>query len=225
MGPDPKVARAKRDEARAQIADGKNPSRERLVRMEAARVEARNTFEVIARELMDKNAAEGAAKATQDKAEWLLSLAQSRLGKLPVAEITAPVAFTLLEEIATGGRRETARRLRSFISRVIDRAVNTGRAPHNPVRSLQRALVTPDVRHHPAIIDPDGLAELLVAIDDYEGYPSTMAALRLTPHLFQRPGEIRSMRWDDLDLDQARWKIPLERMKSRRAHEVPLRRR
>lgn len=217
-----KVARAKRDEARAQIADGKNPSRERLVRMEAARVEARNTFEVIARELMDKNAAEGAAKATQDKAEWLLSLAQSRLGKLPVAEITAPVAFTLLEEIANGGRRETARRLRSFISRVIDRAVNTGRAPHNPVRSLQRALVTPDVRHHPAIIDPDGLAELLVAIDDYEGYPSTMAALRLTPHLFQRPGEIRSMRWDDLDLDQARWKIPLERMKSRRAHEVPL---
>ena len=217
-----KAARAKRDEARAQIADGKNPSRERLMRMEAARVEATNTFEVIARELLDKNAAEGAAKATQDKAEWLLSLVQPRLGKLSVAEITAPVAFAFLEDIANSGRRETARRLRSFISRVIDRAVITGRAPHNPVKSLHRVLPAPVVRHLPAIIDPDELARLLHAIEAYSGYPSTVAALRLTPHLFQRPGEIRAMRWQELDLDQARWKIPAERMKSREAHEVPL---
>lgn len=79
-----------------------------------------------------------------------------------------------------------------------------------------------EVRSHPAIIEKDELGVLLKAIDGYGGYPSTIAALRLSPHLFQRPGEIRSMKWEELDLDSARWTIPKERTKMRRAHQVPL---
>ncbi|WP_256210780.1 site-specific integrase [Sphingomonas sp. OV641] len=54
------------------------------------------------------------------------------------------------------------------------------------------------------------------------GYPSTIGALKLSPHLFQRPGEIRAMRWRELDLGRAKWVIPAERTKMRRSHEVPL---
>jgi len=53
-------------------------------------------------------------------------------------------------------------------------------------------------------------------------YPSTIGALRVSPHLFQRPGEIRTMTWDELDLDAGRWTIPAVKMKMRRPHEVPL---
>lgn len=40
--------------------------------------------------------------------------------------------------------------------------------------------------------------------------------------LFVRPGELRKAEWKELDLDQAEWNIPAERMKMREAHLVPL---
>jgi hypothetical protein len=58
---------------------------------------------------------------------------------------------------------------------------------------LLGALVSPTVKHFASIIDPNAFGALLRAIDDYQGDPSVMYALKLTPHVFQRPGEIRQM--------------------------------
>ena len=41
-------------------------------------------------------------------------------------------------------------------------------------------------------------------------------------HLFQRPGEIRAMRWAHVDLEGAVWTIPATETKMRREHRVPL---
>lgn len=217
-----KAARTKRDEARAMLAEDTDPSRVRQAKKLAAKVEAANTFGAIAREFIDREKAKGRADTTIAKSEWFLSLLAPRLGRMPIVDITAPVLLTVLTEIQDSGRRETAKRLRAFAGRVIDYAVITDRAKHNPAQSLQRVLLPAQVRNHPAIIDPAQLGALLRAIDAYPGYPSTIAALRLSPHLFQRPGEIRSMRWSELDLKGARWIIPEGRTKMRRAHEVPL---
>jgi integrase len=162
------------------------------------------------------------AEATKSKSEWLFAQLEPQLGKVPVSEITAPMLLGVLQKVAESGRQETARRLRSLAGRIMSYAVITGRAAHNPATDLQRALIVPKVRHHPAIIDASELGKLLRAIETYEGYPSTIGALKLSPHLFQRPGEIRAMRWDELYLDRAKWVIPAERTKMRRPHEVPL---
>lgn len=217
-----KAARAKRDEARTVLADGKDPSQQRQIRKLTAKVEASNTFGAIAREYLDKCAADGLAEVTLAKSEWLLAQLEPRLGRMPVKEITVPVLLTVLQEVEASGRLETARRLRSFAGRVIKHAILTGRADYNPAPMLQRVLKTPKVRHHPAIIDPEALGALLGAIEAYEGFPSTNAALRLSPHLFQRPGEIRAMQWSEIDLERGRWTIPASRMKMREPHVVPL---
>lgn len=217
-----KAARAKRDEARALIDEGKDPSQERQARRLLAKAANDNTFGAIGREFLDKRAAEGLAEATKTKMEWMFGQLERPLGKVPVSEITAPMLLGVLQAVAKSGQLETARRLRSLAGRIIRHAVITGRATHNPATDLQRALVAPKVRHHPAIVDPGELGKLLRAIDSYQGYPSTIGALKLSPHLFQRPGEIRAMRWDELDLDRAKWVIPAERTKMRRPHEVPL---
>ena len=130
--------------------------------------------------------------------------------------------LSVLQEVQKSGRRETARRLRSFVGRVLDYAIATGRAENNPAPALRRALFTPKVRHHPAIIDRGALGELLRAIDGYSGHASTNAALRVSPLLFQRPGEIRAMKWADVDLEEAVWTIPEGETKIRREHRVPL---
>lgn len=49
-----------------------------------------------------------------------------------------------------------------------------------------------------------------------------MYALKLTPHVFRRPGEIRQMEWTDVDFEKAVWIIPEEKMKMRQPHSVPL---
>jgi integrase len=62
----------------------------------------------------------------------------------------------------------------------------------------------------------------LRAIEDYSGDPAVMHALKLTPHVFQRPGELRHMEWAEVNFDKAVWTLPPAKMKMRQPHAVPL---
>jgi integrase len=76
-----------------------------------------------------------------------------------------------------------------------------------------RGALTPVVsRSHPAVTEPSRVGALLRAIEAYAGDPSTVAALKLAPLVFVRPGELRG----------AEWRIPAEHMKMGAAHIVPL---
>lgn len=87
---------------------------------------------------------------------------------------------------------------------------------------LRGALTTPKVTHLAAITTPKEAGELMRSIDGYTDHPITRFALRLSPHLFVRPGELRHAEWSEFDGDKAVWAIPAEKMKMRRAHKVPL---
>jgi len=220
-----KAARSKRDDARSMIADGIDPLQQRRDQKLETKLASENTFAVVAREYITKRATDGdkaICDTTQQKTKWLLSLLEPKLGRVPVREIRAPLLLSVLLEVQESGRRETARRLRSFVGRVLNYAIATGRAENNPAPALRGALSTPTVRHHPAVIELAELGELIRAIDGYGGHASTNAALKLSPHLFQRPGEIRAMKWEDVDFGAAIWTIPASDTKMRREHRVPL---
>lgn len=127
-----------------------------------------------------------------------------------------------LKRIEAKGKYETARRCRSFAGRVFRYAVATGRGESDPSSILRGALVMPKVKHHAAILDPKQMGELLRAIDAYACHAITRLAMQVSPHVMARPGELRMAQWSEFDLDNAVWKIPAERMKMRRPHEVPL---
>ena len=217
-----KEARERRDTARKIIASGGNPAFEKKRAAVAATVSAANTFAAIAGELIDKREREGLKDITTGKARWLLSLLEPQLGQRPVAEIEPYELLDALKKVEASGRLETAKRLLALSSRVFRYAVATARAKRNIAADLQGALVAPKVKHHAAIIDPKGVGALLRAIDGFEGQPATLWALKLAPHVFVRPGELRQAEWPEIDLDAAVWRIPASRMKMKREHVVPL---
>src|SRR3546814_17170668 len=77
------------------------------------------------------------------------------------------------------------------------------------------ALIQPTIKHFAAITDPLEFGALLRAIEGYVGDPAVMHALKLTPHVFQRPGELRQMEWTEIDFAKAVWTLPAAKMKMR----------
>lgn len=214
-------ARRRRDDARRMLDAGGDPLAERKREKLVAAFKAANSFGDVAKEYIDKMVAEGRADTTTTKANWLLEQL-APIAASPVADLKPLDVLAALKRIEARGKHETARRCRSFASRVFRYAVATGRGETDPTSILRGALIVPKVTHHAAIIEPEQMGELLLAIDAYSGHAITRLAMQISPHVMSRPGELRMAEWSEFDLDGAVWKIPAERMKMRRPHEIPL---
>lgn len=225
MGSFPEVsiaeARKRRDEAREFMEAGRDPSIERRQAKLIAALSAETTFHAVAREYIEKRTADGLAETTIDKSLWLLDQLKP-LHALPVGVIRPADVLAALRRIEAQAKYETARRCRSFVSRVFRYAVAALRAENDPAAVLRGALRTPKTKHDAALQKPEQVAELLRAIDEYPGSLITKLALQIAPHVMARPGELRMADWQEFDLEAAKWTIPAERMKMRKAHFVPL---
>ena len=199
-----------------------NPSSYRKLTRGVGLVSAGDIFKIVADEWVKKIEAEGRSPSAIEKLRWLLGFAEPLIGQRPVGEITAPELLQVLRTVEIRGRYETARRLRSTCGNVIRYAIATGRAQRDVTNDLKGALIAPKVKHYAAIVEPPKVAELLRAIEGYEGQPAVGIALRLAPHVFVRPGELRSAEWSEFDMNAAVWTIPGEKMKMGRQHRVPL---
>lgn len=215
-------ARSKRDDAKALLATGIDPSVQARHDKLAKKTAAGNTFGLIADEYLAKLALEKRAEATLSKTRWLLDFVRPLLGTRPISEISAPEVLAVLRTVERRGRLESARRLRSTIGRVFRYAIATTRASSDPTIALQGALVAPQVTPRAAILGPEGFGGLLRAIEEYDGQPAIKAALQLMALLFPRPGELRFACWSEFDLEGGVWMILAERTKMRRPHSVPL---
>lgn len=214
-------ARKRRDDARSLLQSGRDPSSERKVDKLRVKLSAENTFGAIANEWLTQQRGK-LAEVTYHKSEWLFSFVIPTLGGRPIADISAPEILAVLRSIETRGRRETAHRVKQRIGQVFRYAIATGRAERDPSNDLRGALSPVVTTSRAAVTDPTQIADLLRAIDDYQGQPATRTALRLAPLVFARPGNLRAMEWSELDLDAAEWRIPAHKMKVREPHVVPL---
>ena len=215
-------ARDKRDAARKIVAAGRDPAAEKKRLDAERRARQEETFAVIADEWLERMEKERRSEATLSKLRWLTDFARPSLGDRPIAEITAPELLVVLRKVEARGRYETANRLRSTLGTIFRYAIATGRAQRDVASDLRGALITPKVNHHAAITDAKGVGALLRAIDGYDGQPAVREGLRLMPHVFVRPGELRLAEWREFDPDTRIWTIPAHRTKMRRPHRVPL---
>ena len=217
-----KQARTKRDEARSKLAEGRDPAAEKQMAKRAKKAASGNTFAELSERFLQKQAAEGLSETTLSKKRWLLQLAESDLGKTPITDISAQDVLKTLKKREELGHHETVRRMRSTISAVFRYAVALGAAEFDPTSALRDALIKPTVKHHAAITDTNTLEEFFKALEAYGGQAETIIGIKLLLLFASRPGEIRQARWDEFDLEGRIWRVPAERMKMRKSHDVPL---
>lgn len=215
-------ARAECDTARKLLARGDDPAERMKLDRIAATVAASNSFEAVADEWLLKVEKEDRSAVTMKKLRWLLAFSNASIGKRPIASISAQELLLMLRKMEGKGRYETAKRLRSTCSQVFRYAIATARAERDVAADLRGALIVPKPVHRAAITTPNAAGELLRAIEAFEGHPNTHAALRLLPHVFVRPGELRFAEWPEFDFEKAIWTIPAHKTKMRRAHAIPL---
>jgi len=218
-------ARKRRDQARQQIAANKDPAREKKRAEVRQRAEASNTFAFISAEYCAKRKSDGQggwSAATAKRSEYLLSRLYGPIGSLPIGEIEPSDILSAIRKIEGKGTLESAKRTLQLAGMVFRYAVATARLASDPTRDLRGALATPKVKHYAAILEPVKVGELLRAIDGYESLGLTRQALKLAPHVFVRPGELRQALWEEIDLDGALWTIPAAKTKMRKDHRVPL---
>jgi integrase len=144
------------------------------------------------------------------------------IGSRPIREITASELLSVLRRTESRGALESARRIKIIMGQVLRYAVSTGRADRDATSDLKGALPMAKEKHFAAITEPNKFADLLRAIDGYEGGFVVKCALQIQALTFVRPGELRHAEWSEIDLGAAQWNIPKEKMKLKEPHIVPL---
>ena len=215
-------ARVKRDTARKLLADGTDPSTAKQADKQAKADAAEHTFERVAREWLTKTAADRMS-TTQDKiTSWLEKDVIPFIGTLPISTIGPRDVLAALRKMEARGALDSVQRVKQVCGQVFRYAVATGSAERDVTQDLKGALAKPTPGNFPAITEPKQAGDLMRSIYTYTGHPCTVAALKLTPMVFVRPGELRTMEWAELDLDAADWRIPGSKMKMKIDHLVPL---
>jgi integrase len=113
----------------------------------------------------------------------------------------------VLRKVEGRRRHESAKLICSICSQIFRYGIATARADRDVAANLRGALIVPKVTHRPAITTPNEAGALLRAIESFEGHPTTNVELKLAPHVFVRPGELRHAEWPDFDFDRSIWTI------------------
>ncbi|MFT4271554.1 MAG: tyrosine-type recombinase/integrase [Pantoea sp.] len=214
-------ARRKRDEARALLAKGINPSEARKAEKIALCFSHENNFESVAREWHSSKKASWSEGYAKEVLNCLERDIFTYIGHRPIDQIEPLELLTVLQKIEKRGALEQASKVRRRCGEVLRYAVVTGRAKYNFAPDLVIALNKPKQNHYPFLTEQE-IPAFVKALDSYQGSLLTKYATQLLMLTGVRTVELRAAEWKEFDLHNALWEIPKERMKKRRPHLVPL---
>jgi integrase len=145
---------------------------------------------------------------------------EADIGKTPIGMVTREMILVPLMRLDAAGKHVYAKRLRMWAGLVFDWAVEHGHCAIN-----QAALINPEkafgrkpTENHAAL----SLSEIPAFLHrlGMEKELQSVLACRLLALTWVRTGELRMMKWDEVEGDV--WRVPGPRMKMKRIHLVPL---
>lgn len=224
IGPYPAIglaaAREARDEAKALLRAGRDPSIAKQLRRSTV---AGDTFEAQARAWHARQAPAWSERHAGDVLKSLVDDVFPLLGAVRISDITPAEALAVLRPIEERGAVETARRVRQRMSGVFVHAIASGVCVSDPAAIVQAAMAPLIKGRQPAITNLDDARQVLADAEATAAHPLTKLALRLLAITAVRPGALIGTPWSEfaaLDPVAPIWTIPAERMKLRRQHKT-----
>lgn len=220
-----KAARALREEAKQHLANSIDPS---ALKKEAKRqklVSQENSFREIANEWHSSKKDGWNTKYAKTVLVRLEADIFPEIGDMPVNDISAPQLLSALKKIEARGALDIAKRARQVCGQIFRYAVATGRAQADVTYFLKGALKVGKKSHYSHLDEselPEFFSRLNKYTSEYGGSLLTQLALQFTILTFARTGEVRGALWSEINLEKKEWRIPVERMKMKKLHIVPL---
>jgi integrase len=234
------LARAKCDAYRIKIKQGIDPKVEEQQELDLKReTEAHNkqlqenTFRKIAYDAYEqKRPTWNNPKHAKQWIQTLETYAFPLIGNMPIAQIDTNDIRAVLDPI-WHKKPETADRVRGRIEAVMARAKVLGlRSDQNPATwrghlkeiypspsEVKNAKAPSEDRHHPAL-PYDQISDFIKALSKSSGMGAR--ALEICILCATRSTETLEAKWNEIDLNEGLWEIPASRMKSKKAHKIPL---
>ena len=217
-------ALAEADRLRGLVNAGTDPAEQRMQARLDRREQAASTFGGAAGSWLKFRSRAWSPRTTAQVREYMDKDLLPALGRRPLGSITTKELAAFTSKIEKRGAPDVAKKARQWLASIYSYARANGWVSTDPVRDL-RAVVLPSAPGcnypHLAI---DDLPEFLRRFDALEASPLTKGAAMLSLWTANRPGVTRTLRWDELDLDQALWRIEKGRdgMKRGYSHITPL---
>ena len=213
------------------IATGVDPIEQRNAiyaeRRAAEAVQPPPTFDMCARDYIALHRSGWRnPKHAQQWVNTLKTYASPFIGEVPVNEITIDHVLNVLNPLWYE-KTDTMKRVRGRIEIVLDfAAAMKKRAGDNPARwngNLKHLLASPEkiapVNHH-AALDYKNIGAFMTALRTREGIGAL--ALEFCVLTAARTGEVLGSTWDEIDMDEAVWIVPANRIKAGKEHRVAL---
>jgi integrase len=144
-------------------------------------------------------------------------------GHKNIDKVTPTEIRKLMLAVVERGASDVAKRIHETTGQIFRYGIANEIATRNPAAEFKpRDVLAPAKTENFARVEEQELPELLVKMDNYNGYAITRFAMKLVAYTFVRTSELIEAPWSEFDLDNARWIIPSERMKMRTPHIVPL---
>ncbi|WP_324738057.1 integrase domain-containing protein [Pseudoalteromonas sp. CuT4-3] len=214
-------ARTSRDEARALLAKNIDPKEHKEAFANHKAAEAKSTFEAVVKEWI-------ALKEPKVSARYAFNLRRGfelhlfpSLGKVPISKLSAQQAIEALKPLAAADKLDILGRICRRVNEVMEFAINTGRIQTNNLRGISKAF---DSAKHESMASftPQELPKLISIVNSANIKLMTRCLFEWQLHTMVRPGEAAGAAWNEIDFENKLWNIPVERMKKRKPHTVPL---
>lgn len=217
-----KDARLKREEYKRMLAEGIDPAEHRNNKKREQLQNLENTFGKFAKEWLEIRALEG--KVDSETIRKLNKDILPFIGEMPVTSLTVEqLERDVTQALVKRNALESARRVKSIINMVLRLPLKRRIITYNPAPDI--TLPTPTKGNHNAITRENELSELLQKLWRIsKDYPRTRIrtelAIKLSAYIYQRPNEIRGLKWESVDFQNRCLKFSAS--KTYQEHTVPL---
>jgi integrase len=212
-------ARERCEAARKLVKQGISPALQRQHDRVRQASEAKNTFEVVAKEWLQTKDWKDVTK--DRRLDMLSRVVFPSIGKLPVRDVTPAHVLAILQLTVKRGAPSVAAEARRTMSAVFEFAVATLRADTDPVWPVRKAIPANKTQHKMALT-VEQIGKLLLDFDNHRCTFQVNYCMQLMWWTLVRPSEAAEAEWSEFDLATATWSIPARRMKAKKTHTVPL---